>query len=544
MANPDTTPYPITGYWTFPRRENEWQETLKEIKKIGGNKVIQFGPFLRQRCRAEIIDDEIFRHCTSDGEHHWIDVIEGRLRALNNNNRLRHIYTLLTKENFANDLTISRLDARIESPTGEHLFWAILISSSNPEVPPDFQQADTFDLVLVSGQEHDSVTELLETAESLQIDVFIGMPAASHDPFHSWDIWQGPLPVFWEVLKSILQSYSSRHSSKKAFVGVYQSFEMHVASSAPNIIEMYKKQHTMVRDILPNKKILLSPYWDARKNHANGRSEKEVYVGFKNLALKADVDIIAPQDGRGTGKVGLFWPHEVDKPVSSWLSPIVGDITYGDAYQANTQGFYKACREAVIELAADGVQVELWTNIEAFEPEPGIPCGSRSDRQRTNKERLDKAIMFAGDHASTLISFMWSYYRCKAGQDHTLQEQIEADWTRPIIVQAFRWESGDLSGIIIRGYNIVSGSIRLTYYDATWKLESETISVESGWISPDFGAKYNREHNISRYPKRLQEIWVPFSWENLAPNFWLHIVSVDESRQANSLTFSLKYISK
>ncbi|MGN9845470.1 hypothetical protein ACTMTI_45855 [Nonomuraea sp. H19] len=53
------------------------------------------------------------------------------------------------------------------------------------------------------------------------------------------------------------------------------------------------------------KLILISPYLDARKRVAFGQTPKQVAEGFEAL-VKTGLEIIAPQDSRGTGKVGLF----------------------------------------------------------------------------------------------------------------------------------------------------------------------------------------------------------------------------------------------
>src|SRR5690606_10221140 len=101
------------------------------------------------------------------------------------------------------------------------------------------------------------------------------------------------------------------------------------------------------------------------------------------------VGIIAPQDGRGTGKGALYWPNLNGQPVDERLQPVVGDTTYREAYLAATRDYYRAMDAARRRLAEEDIQVQLWANVEAFEPAATEPCGGQRSRGRTDKARLD-----------------------------------------------------------------------------------------------------------------------------------------------------------
>jgi len=126
------------------------------------------------------------------------------------------------------------------------------------------------------------------------------------------------------------------------------------------------------------------------------------------------------------------------------------------------------------------------------------------------------------DHIGLLARFSWLCVNLEAC----------AGSQRPLITEAFRWwSSGD--GLIVRGFGLAQGNLRFTYYDANWQIRSKTVSASSGWVDVNFGARFNRE--------RLQEVWIPFDWSNMAPNFWLHIEAIGPSGETSRPLFSIRY---
>lgn len=496
VAAAPSGPYPISGYWLYHRDSADtWREALERIHRLGADTVIQFGHRPRRRTREEIRAHPVFAEVKIEG----LDLVartQVDLTAANSNNRLRYIFTFETPENFGPALLRCPFDKRIE--IGKRVIWRLLIPTSDPT---------NYDLILVAGRKNDSVARLLAEAEVLGMQVFVGMPAGPLHPKYPWAVWQGePRALFLKLTERILQDYAARYKSLTSFAGVYQTFELPVAErTLIDVLELYAEQHQLVRTILPGKRILVSPYWDARRMKETGVTPASVKTGIKLIA-RQNVDIIAPQDSRGTGKVGLFWPHEVDNYVDSRIVPAVGgSFTYGEAYYASTADFYRMAREAINELAVrENIHVKLWANVEAFEPGEGP--------QRTTKERLDRAITFAGIYPSKLISFMWDcLYICQVSHDKSLAEEIETDWQRPIVVGAFRQRIGAEEGIVVRGYHIVQGRVELTFYNTTDKIRKLTVPVAKGKINPHFGTE------SLRYPDRLQEVWVPLSWTPAQP---------------------------
>jgi hypothetical protein len=535
---PINYPYPISGFWIFSQPPGQWGVTLDAICGFGANKVLQFGPTLLWQTECEIKHKEPFQNLFI-GRTHAFDAIKDDIEQLNSEASIRHIYTLDTNEVFADtDMLAKPFDKKVV--ISNDIYWILVFSATDPKAKIDLTESQ-YDIILIRGKTVDSVAELLGEANSRSVDVYIGMPLAPGNPWRTWEAWEETKPIFFELLKRILSSYKREHLKHKSFAGFYQSFEIQV-SDAPvaSVLTLYTEQHTLVRNILPNKKIVISPYWDARKLNG-GHQSNSVKQGFIKIA-ETGVDIIAPQDGRGTGKVGLFWPHQAGDPVPKELHPAVGlsPKTYGDAYFASSRDFYSVCRDAIDKLFKG--RVELWANIEAFEPGKGVICATwLPNSQRTTKNRLDLALTFVGTHCSEHISFMWSdLYECLGKFSQPLKKEIQDDWHRPIVVEAFRWSPGNKDGLIVRGYGIAQGYIRLSFYDSSFQKTSTTVPVSNGWVSPDFGKDFNAQQQEKRYHIRLQEIWIPFPWTNMAPNFWLHIEGINGSYVSNH-KFSLKY---
>lgn len=496
-------PYAITGYWLFGRGSaEEWREVLTKIHDLGADTVVQFGP----RLRRVSVDDLHRQKAFSGGRPGGRALVESAradVEAVGGTGKLRHVYTYACSEDFGDALAVRpRVDTRVV--VGGRVFWRLVLPASEPgDRKRDLRDEREYDLVLIAGRQRDSVEMLLDEAGKLGMQVFAGMPAAPAHPKYPWDPWRAAMPIFLELAKRVFEDYAQRFAACRSFAGVYQSLEMPVAERTLNaVLGCYRAQHALVRQALPGKQILVSPYWDARKKRPTGVTPASVREGIKLIA-RCDVDIIAPQDSRGTGKVGLFWPHQMDEPVDPRLAPVTGvrGLTYGDAYHASTRELFRMARLGLDELAEqEGIKVDLWANIEAFEPGKGIPCGVFTTSQRTTKERLDRAIMSAGPYPSKLISYMWdSYYTCRAGRAAPLGDEIAEDCRRPIVVEALRSQRNRRSGLMVQGYNIADGEAEVVVQEET----IARVSATEGRANADLG-----RDNV-RYPDRLQVVWVP-----------------------------------
>lgn len=332
------------------------------------------------------------------------------------------------------------------------------------------------------------IEDLLQQATARNMNVFLGLPKPQSHKAYPWEVAQDTVDEFLKGSQQILEGFALKYGSLSAFRGVYQGFEMQLkASGNDTVLNLYRQQHKQVRQKLPDKKILVSPYFlstvkadDTIDPLANTKQ------GLLSI-IEADVDIIAPQDGVGVGAGLLQWEYS-QTPTNIPLSP-----------------FYRTCRETIDETTPR--TVELWANNEGFEPKETTSM----KHLPTKKQRLDRAIMFTGGFVSDHISFMWDDFYDK-GAEGNLAENIAADASRPIIVDVFSRGSSLGSGLCIRGYNIIGGTVNLEYFDLSLDRGGEKdISSERCLEKPNFGREYNAQAGTARFPLDMQELVVPLT---------------------------------
>ncbi|MEO3871701.1 hypothetical protein ABGB18_23040 [Nonomuraea sp. B12E4] len=430
-------PYPITGYWVMPRADAcVTRRMVEAIHSIGADTLISFGP------RFNASPDPDFADCVVDG--HPCAQVPGK--------EVRHVYTYTTSEEFGPGLLRCQgLDRRIESRG--RIFYRVGLGASCADRVQD--------LVLVST-DGDGLGNLMAEAAAYGMRVFPGLPAAPQRPDKTWEPDQAHLAALNAFTARVLADYRARFAGSAAFGGVYQSFELAARDRADDdpIIALYAAQHAVVAATLPGRKILVSPYIDARRGR--GFPPEQVAAGLADIAgTRAGAPMaIAVQDGRGTGKVPVHAPNERAARVAPRLVPVVGDVS-------NAQAYYGATRDYV-EAAARNVPpgVELWVNVEGFEPAPAAgECGRVEPlplRGRTTKARLDQQIMAAGTRAGKVISYGWDpFFTCQSRFDTpSLADDIVNGARQPIIVGASRKDMNGRPGILVEGHNLRGGTLR------------------------------------------------------------------------------------
>lgn len=435
-----TSPYAITGYWVMPRADVcVTRRTVEAIHSLGGDTLVTFGP----RFDAGPMEPE-FAACR----------VDGRPCARVPGTRIRHVYTYVTSEEFGRSvLRCPGLDRRIES--GGRVFYRVSLAASCA--------ARVQDLVLVST-DGDGLGNLVEEAAAYGMRVFPGLPAAPQRRGKPWEPDLAHLAALNAFTARVLAGYRERFGGSAAFGGVYQSFELAMRERGPRdpVLALYRAQHAAVAAALPGRKILVSPYIDARRGR--GFPPGQVPGGLAGIAAtRAGAPMaVAVQDGRGTGKVPVHGIEEGGSMVAPRLVPVVGRVRNADGYYGPTRDY--------IEAAAGSVPagVELWVNVEGFEPAPAEgECGRVEPlplRGRTSKARLDQQIMATGGHAAKIISYGWEpFFTCQASPaTPSLADDIANGGREPIIVNAYREERDGRPGITVEGYNLRGGTLRFT----------------------------------------------------------------------------------
>ncbi|WP_188190510.1 DUF4434 domain-containing protein [Nonomuraea sp. SYSU D8015] len=425
-------PYAVTGYWVIPRADAcVTRRMVEAVHAVGGDTLVTFGP------RFSVGQDP---GCLMDGRP--CAEVPGK--------EIRHVYTYATSEEFgAGLLRCPGLDRRVESD-GRIFYRVSLAASCDDRV---------HDLVIVST-DGDGLGHLMTEAAAYGMAVFPGLPAAPQLAGKPWEPDLAHTAALNAFTARVLADYRTRFG--RSFAGVYQSFELAMRDRGDEdpIVELYTAQHAVVASALPGKKILVSPYIDARRGR--GFPPSQAPEGLVDIAAtRAGLPMaVAVQDGRGTGKVPVYGVDERDAKVEARLAPVVGDVTYGQAYYGSTRDY--------IEAAAGRVPsgVELWVNVEGFEPTP-VPgeCGRVEPlplRGRTSKSRLDRQVMATGTHAAKIISYGWEpFFTCQDRYDTpSLADDIVNGWQQPIIVGATRKDMNGRAGILVEGYNLRGVALR------------------------------------------------------------------------------------
>ncbi|MGJ6963687.1 DUF4434 domain-containing protein [Streptosporangium sp. G11] len=535
----DTTmrwPYAITGYWLIPTADHcTWRRQFGAIHEVGGDTVIRIGWGLQARRLDDdgrVLDgegkvDARYEPCEEDGVPCAL-AAENDLKAANPGNRVSWTFVYRTDEAFGPDLfRCPEFERKIV--TEKTVFYRIVATDDGTD---DASCANIrakgrgYHVILVAAAHEDSLTELLDLGDRFGVKVYPALPLAPRDPAQKTRAAKQGTDTLTTLTRRIMQDYGARFQDRTSLGGFYQPFELQMremkylgdADEDHPTLRVYASQHEIVEQEMPGRPVLVSPYLDARKQRPFSATPKQVAKGFEALA-RTGVGIIAPQDSRGTGKVGLFWPDQREDEVDERLRPAVEEKTNGDAYHGSTRDYYREMSLARTRMVEQGFNVQLWANVEAFEPSGAEACAAGSGRGRTDKERLDTAVAQVGRYVSKIVSYMWSdFYTCGSP---SLAQEIARDHDRPIAADAIRMQRDIQDGMEIRGYNIPMGS-KVTI---TWEGQEEPRVVDVAGV--------NLTEPPPDLPVRMGTAWIPFDWTQVPDDTWVQVsVTAADGRAA------------
>lgn len=482
-------PYPIHATWMFPRDSAcEWQQALEGFHRLGGRVVMQFAPALEKLGR----DGNTLWQTQTDGRRRRVlddcrhpdgrDCVEAAVQDLAAQgivpDRIANWLATESNEPHGDGIVCAgnSLDRRIETRRDgvTRTVWRIVLRHGDQQAPCDYASG-RFDVLFVTetpGSRGQSA--LLEVADALGMEVFLGAPAFSVMPRARWQADQDMTAAMLDWSQRVFRDLGRRYATRASFKGVYQSFEVALQPGwKGDGYDLYEKQAKLLRTLLPGKKYVVSPYFYVNRRQ-QGTDLAGTVDGFRRLA-RAGVDLILPQDGRGTGKAALYWPWQRNMPVAEVdpqlanFAHVDGKRPFAEQFAASTAELYAALRQATVDLAArESVAVQLWPNVEAFEEDvrdPGfVGCGD-SGLSQTTKARLDRAITSAGP-AARIVSFMYDpLFTCRERYGTSLADAIASDHDRPLLVQA-AYAPGAAAAIAVQGYHLLKPGSR---FEIVWQ---------------------------------------------------------------------------
>lgn len=517
----------ITGFFTYYESDAcAAARKMAEVRQSGGDTLITFGFRLEQRevdARGQVLTAE----GTPDPRYScW----EGRATcheaaaAALDDGAIRRVLTYSGTEQFGREMVrCPRLDRQVLSQGTR--FQRILLPVGDDQSCATRHKE--YDLVLISnGKPSDAnpVSTMLEAAQDAGIDMYVGLPKPSTNPEQPWLADITYLDSVERFTRRLLSDWRVRYGHLDSFAGLYQAVEMPMKGNAAwdDQYALYGAQHAVAHDVLPELPIMLSPYIDARPRMTAPVEGVPLAIQRMVEAGSGSKVIIAPQDGRGTGKGGVFFPDEADDEVDARLAPVVGGpLSYADAYFARSRAYYAAAAEA--GRAAGGDRFELWANLELMEPSPlaGEPaCSPDMGRGRATASRVMKQVAVAGDTVTKLIGFDWDQMmQCDVPGKEPLADQLLRLGNRPAPSGLTPVTQDGVPAIRITGYNLASADVTVSYRDSTGAQQS--VSFVDG--EHDFDEAFGMQHP-GDYPAGVQAIFLPWRPSAVADDApWLSV---------------------
>ena len=489
-----TSPYMIHATWMYNRGSAcAWQKALEQFHRIGGKVVIQFGQPLKklQRAGNRLYLNEgntrkqVLLKCRDQGSSCVSQTINDFRQAGIDPNRIRNWLIYSSEDQFTNKILCrdSSLDKKItKRGWGKPvIYWRIILPHGKNQKTCDYRNGQ-FDVLFVKNipGKFNETKALLSVANALNMKVFLGAPSFPPLTNRAWVVDRHLQSATMDWSRRVFEDYAHQYQQYRSYAGIYQSFEVALQPGwEGKEHKIYQEQANRYHHSNPDKKYMISPYFMVNKS-MYGATLKGTVKGFKLLA-RAGIDIIIPQDGRGTGKAALYWPwqkyssvRQVDPQLANYNN-VKSHQSFASQFYASTFELYKAIKQAQQQLKKkEGIQVELWANIEAFEEDKknstyrGCAYSSLS---QTNKKRLDRAITFSAG-MKKIASFMYDpLFTCKDRYGVSLLDQIKSDYDRPVITQA-NITSGRSSYLLLKGYYLGTPG---TQFRISWKDHSGII---------------------------------------------------------------------
>jgi len=534
---------PITGYFIFyGGNVCDARQRMQSLHRLGADTAITFGYSFR-----EVQVDAAGRVLTAAGEPDpaWADCLDdqGRTcwaaaRAAIGDSTIRRVLRYASAERLGPAVLRCTQNGRdAEVVHDGRRYQRILLPVGDDG---DCTAAhDSYDLVLVANGSvgaADPVETTLAEADAYGIDFLMGMPVPDKDPKAAWLPDATKLDSVTTFSARLFADWAVRHADHPSFVGVYQSTEMPVkANSAWDVVyRLYDLQHELVGRLLPGKMIMISPYQDARRDKGVPIAGAE--AAFVRMAQTAPPGVriaVAPQDGRGTSKVGIYFPNQIDDIVDPQLFSHVGQVTYREAYEGTTGDYYAS--EARGRDGLDRPGAELWANVELMARGVGEgqqPCGSNAEPSiAATWPRVAQQLSAAGHHASKVIAYMYDgIMTCTNPGIESLENQLLAAAGQPVPVEVTPLVRSGVPGTVIMGYHVRHSTVTITQErrDGT-ATDPVTFGVREVKAVP-LGRGNAGRLDTAHWPAGMEALWIPWVMDNSADlQPWLRITMANRA---------------
>lgn len=517
------TQSPITGYFVFQDSDPcVAMAKMASLREIGADTAITFGSRIN---RFASVDDD-GRPLTADGEvdPKWADCIEGEQTCIQAAGdavpqaRLRHLLYYSNAEHLGS-AALRCPDRDVTVVHNGHQYQRLLMPVGEDRGCE--AEHDAYDVVLVdNGPEGgpNLVETMLTAADAYGVDYWIGMPVPDKDPESPWLPDDEALDYALAFSERIFADWKDRYAHHRSWAGVYQSTEIPMKSNAAwdAAYELYTAQHHLAAEVMPGQPIMVSPYIDARPaQDVPIDMVDDTFVRLANTAPAGTRIIVAPQDGRGTNKVGVYFPDQADEVVEELLWDTVGQVPYNEAYQGTTGDYFASALEGRLEL--DNPDAELWINVEVMQRGVGDDQETCDDGRSIAApyERVAKQLSVAQSRpVSKVIAYMYDgLMTCTNPGIPALEEQMVAADGQPIPTGAQWTDRGARSGLEIPGYFLADATVSVSWTDAAGEDQQRSFSKGQLHWSP----------RVPGAPLGVQSVWLPLEADLADDAPWLRI---------------------
>ena len=439
--------YPISGYFMYTSTDQcQTRTSLESMHKIGADTAVTFGSSLKPISPSDLRNDALYRYFAQGGRHGY-DIAW----SATGGGRIANVFTYSDKITLASKAHIcGSRDGTITTANGRFEWFLVPTDAGYSDCT---SPSKTYDLVVSSSKSgKDANTTLIKEAELYGMKVYLGLPKTQ-------DHQSGYSHTFGSFTTRVLKSWQQLYGNSSAFAGVYQTEEIWLGKNeSKNSLKLYDIQHKIVTYQLGSDKrnILVSPY--ASLYRSQGHTLADIATATKRIVSTANGAnmIIAPQDGAGTGRVGLYDPYEAKYRVRQAVTNATGST-------ASNNSLYADDTQAYLRTVAQASGVKTWANVEAFKP-----GGVVGNRPLSDRATLDKQVRRVGPVVSKIIGYRWNDYMTKVNPatGMSLYRSIYTHGDKPMLASVSR----------------INGGIRITGYKFNTKGASTVVVNSNGTI--------------------------------------------------------------